>query len=76
MRIGLAGRSAPVFVESSNEVGISPAFIQSKDRKINAGEVGLGLDLGIVGAYAGLCLDEAGDFVAGIVGLDPKADDF
>ena len=76
VRVGLAGRRLPVFVESSNEIGVSPAFAQSKDRNVSAGELGLGIDLGIIGAYGGVCLDEAGDFLAGIVGFDPKDDDF
>jgi hypothetical protein len=75
IRIGDFGRALPVRVESSNEIGISPAFKQSKDRDVCPGEVGAGADLFIIGAYGGVCLDEVIDFVAGVFFLDPKDDD-
>jgi hypothetical protein len=57
-------------------MGIGPAFHTSRDRKVCKGEIGLGLDLMIVGGYGGVCLDEFVDFVAGIVTLDPLGDDY
>jgi hypothetical protein len=75
LRVGDFGRELPLTLEASNEFGISPAFRQSKDRKICPGEVGAGADLLIVGAYGGICLDEVVDFIAGVFFLDPKDDD-
>lgn len=74
-RVGLMGRRAPFMLENSNELGISPAFVQNNSREICAGEVGVGLDLFIAGGYAGICFDEVVDFVGGIFTLDPKDDD-
>lgn len=74
-RVGLRGRKSPVFIEKSNEVGIGPGFLQSKDREVTPVEIGAGLDLGIVGAYLGVSVDELVDFGAGIVGIDLKDDD-
>ncbi|WKZ56610.1 MAG: hypothetical protein QY326_07720 [Bdellovibrionota bacterium] len=74
LRVGPRGRHFPAMVESSNEIGIGPAFIQSKDRDICSGEIGVGVDL-IVGGYAGVCVDEVFDFLAGIFFWDPKDDD-
>jgi hypothetical protein len=75
LRVGDFGRNFPVIVESSNEIGISPAFKQSADRDICTAELGLGLDVLIVGGYGGLCLDELADFVGGIFLVDFKGDD-
>ena len=75
LRIGDFGRTWPVKVEHSSEIGISPAFVQSSDRKVCPGEVGVGLDLFIVGGYFGICFDELYDFVGGIFLYDPKGDD-
>lgn len=75
LRVGDFGRKMPVVVEASNELGVSPLFKQSKDRTICPGEVGVGADLLIVGAYGGVCLDEAIDFMAGIFFIDLKDDD-
>lgn len=75
VRFGLMGRRSPVMFERSNEVGISPAFAGSKDRKICKGEIGAGLDLIIVGGYLGICTDEVADFVAGIFTFDINHDD-
>jgi hypothetical protein len=38
-------------------------------------EIGLGLDVLLVGAYGGVCLDEVADFVGGIFLIDFKGDD-
>jgi hypothetical protein len=62
-------------VESSNELGIGPAFIDSSDRKVCPGEIGLGADLAVAGLYAGVCVDEVADFLAGLVFVDLKDDD-
>jgi hypothetical protein len=75
LRVGDFGRQFPVMVESSNEIGISPAFKQSADRDVCEAELGLGLDLFLLGGYGGLCLDEVADFVGGIFLVDLKGDD-
>jgi hypothetical protein len=75
LRVGDFGRQFPVVVESSNEIGISPAFKQSADRDICDAELGLGLDIFLIGGYGGLCLDEVADFVGGIFLVDFKGDD-
>ena len=74
LRGGLFGRKAPVMVETSNEFGIGPGYVNSKDRKICNGEVGLGADL-IIGGYVGVCSEELLDFLAGLVFLDVSNDD-
>lgn len=75
LRVGDFGRQFPVLVETSNEIGISPAFKQSADRDVCSAELGLGGDLLIVGAYGGICLDELADFVGGLFLIDFKDDD-
>ncbi|NDC37092.1 MAG: hypothetical protein EBZ48_03460 [Proteobacteria bacterium] len=75
-RVGLMGRRPPVMLETNNEIGVGPIFMQNSKRKVCVGEVGLGLDLFIAGGYAGICLDEAVDFVSGIFTVDTKDDDF
>lgn len=75
-RIGLRGREMPVFLETHDEYGIGPVFENSPDRKVTDGEIGVGADLLIAGAYLGICLDEFVDFVLGIVTIDPSGDDF
>lgn len=75
LRVGDMGRTWPVKIEHSNELGISPAFLQSNERTVCPGEVGLGLDLFLIGGYAGVCFDELYDFVAGIFLEDVKKDD-
>ena len=74
LRVGLFGRDWPVLVETSNEIGAGPAFVQSKDRKICSTEIGVGVDL-IAGGYGGICLEELVDFVGGVFFLDMKDDD-
>lgn len=76
LRAGLRGRKVPLFLESSSEFGISPAWVASKDRDVGDFEVGAGLDLFVIGAYAGVDLGEAFDFVLGLVGVDVADDDF
>lgn len=75
LRVGDFGRTFPVMVESSSEIGVSPAFKQSADRDVCEAEVGLGLDVLIVGGYGGVCLDELADFIGGIFLIDFKDDD-
>jgi hypothetical protein len=75
LRVGDFGRQFPIVVESSNEIGVSPAFKQSADRDICEAEVGLGLDVLLVGGYGGICLDELADFIGGIFLVDFKGDD-
>jgi hypothetical protein len=75
LRVGDFGRQFPVVVETSTEIGISPAFKQSADRDVCDAELGLGLDLFLLGGYGGVCLDEVADFVGGIFLVDFKGDD-
>lgn len=75
IRVGDFGRDWPLMVESSNEIGISPSIVTSKDRDICSGELGVGADLFIVGAYFGLCLNAVPDFVAGLFFWDLNDDD-
>jgi hypothetical protein len=75
VRVGLLGRRFPAMIEHSNELGIGPAFLDSKDRRVCPGEIGVGADLLFVGAYGGICADEFVDFLAGIFFLDLKDDD-
>lgn len=75
LRVGDFGRHFPALVESSNELGVSPAFKQSADRQVCPAEIGLGGDLLIAGAYGGICLDELADFFGGIFMIDFKGDD-
>ena len=75
LRVGDFGRQFPALVETSNEIGISPAFKQSADREVCEGEIGLGADVLLVGAYGGVCLDELADFIGGIFLIDFKGDD-
>lgn len=76
VRVGDLGRRFPAMVERSSEFGVGPAYVDSSDRTVCPGEVGLGGDLLIAGAYAGVCLDEVVDFLAGIVLIDLKDDDY
>jgi hypothetical protein len=73
-RVGLFGRRTPAMFERSNEFGIGPAFVGSKDRNVCLTEVGVGVDF-IVGGYLGICADELPDFLGGFVFLDPRDDD-
>ncbi|MCB0358625.1 MAG: hypothetical protein KDD44_03290 [Bdellovibrionales bacterium] len=75
LRAGLRGRKFPMFIEHSSEFGVGPGFLQSSDREVTPAEIGIGADAVLVGAYVGVSLDEAGDFLAGLVGFDPKGDD-
>ncbi len=76
LRVGVQGRHSPVFIESSNEFGISPFFVASKERHIATGEVGFGIDLFLFGVYAGIDVGSVGDFFGGIFGFDWAEDDF
>lgn len=75
LRVGAFGRNAPIKVETASEFGIGPGYVSSKDREVCPGELGLGLDVLLVGGYAGVCSDELLDFVAGIFFFDVKDDD-
>ena len=74
VRIGLLGRQAPFMVEEGKEYGIGPGYTDRINRKICPGEFAIGIDA-FAAAHAGLCLDEAVDFLAGIFFLDVKNDD-
>jgi len=75
LRIGDFGRQMPFLVETSNEFGVGPAYVDSSDRHVCDGEIGLGADLLVAGAYGGVCVDEFADFIAGIFFIDLKDDD-
>jgi hypothetical protein len=75
LRAGLRGRKMPVFIDHTNEMGVGPLFLGSKDREPTPLEVGVGGDLLLVGAYAGVSIDSIFDFLGGFVGLDISDDD-
>lgn len=75
LRVGTFGRDYPWMLETSSEFGVTPAFVASKDRDICRSEIGAGLDVFIVGAYGGICLQEVFDFLAGIFLIDLNQDD-
>ena len=75
IRVGDMGRRLPILVETSKEKGASPHYERSKDREVCKGEVGLGADVLIVGAYGGICFDELADFLTGLFFIDIKDDD-
>jgi len=75
LRIGLMGRRAPVMIEEKREEGFGRDYGRQSKRKVSPGEFGLGIDLGLIGAYGGVSLDSAADFVLGIVGIDFEDDD-
>lgn len=75
VRVGDFGRTAPVLLERSNEFGIGPGYVESKDRKVCPGEVGVGADVVLIGAYGGVCVEELLDFAAGLFFLDILGDD-
>ena len=76
LRTGLRGRKFPVFLEQQSEFGFGQQYLNSVDRDITPAEVGVGLDMFIVGGYAGISFDEFVDFCVGIFGFDYKDDDF
>ncbi len=75
LRVGDFGREAPIMVERSNEFGIGPTFVNSRDRDVCTGEIGVGADVLIVGAYGGICVEELADFLAGLFFIDLMKDD-
>ncbi len=75
VRIGDFGRLTPVMVERSEEGGAPWDFTNSREREICPGEIGLGLDLVVIGGYGGICLDEVADFIGGLFFYDFKHDD-
>ena len=75
-RVGNFGRDYPWLIETSNEIGITPAFRQSSQRKVCGSELGVGADLLIVGGYGGICIQEVADFIAGIFFIDLNQDDW
>ena len=75
LRIGLMGRRAPLMIEERTEEGFGSDYGRKSDRRVSPGEFGLGLDVGIVGAYGGVSLDSAADFILGFVGVDFEDDD-
>ncbi len=75
LRVGDFGRQMPFLLETSNEFGVGPAYVNSADRHVCPGEIGLGAYLLVAGAYGGVCVDEFADFIAGIFFIDLKDDD-
>lgn len=74
LRIGDFGRRIPILLETSNEFGVGPAYVSSKDRDICTAEIGVGVDL-LLGGYLGICPVEIFDFFGGIFLLDVRDDD-
>lgn len=75
LRVGNFGRSSPLIIERSSEFGVGPAFVESNDRKVCSGEVGVGADILIVGGYVGICFEELADFLGGLLLFDLMQDD-
>jgi hypothetical protein len=76
-RLGDFGRDEyPWLLETDSEMGVSPFFHESAQRKVCSSEIGVGADLLIVGAYGGICLQEVADFIAGVFFLDLNDDDW
>lgn len=73
-RLGLRGRSFPMFIERESEYGFCGSFEQSSARHVTPLEIGANLDLGL-GIYLGVSIDELADFFLGFVLLDIKEDD-
>ena len=76
LRVGLMGRRYPFLIEEKDESGFGRSLTLKSKRKISKGELGVGVDLGIIGGYGGVCLDSAADFILGIIGIDFEDDDF
>lgn len=76
VRVGLFGRRVPLLLESESEWFVGFLGNVSDDRIPTWGEVGAGVDVFIVGAYAAVCVDEVLDFVGGLFFLDYKHDDW
>jgi hypothetical protein len=76
VRVGAFGRKVPLLIENSSEFGAGPAYVASEDRTVCDGELGLGLDLFLVGAYGGICVEELVDFAAGLFFIDLSGDDY
>ena len=75
LRLGLRGRNSPIFLEHTSEFGVGPLYVASNERQTTPAEVGFGVDLFVVGGYAGVSLDGVADFVLGFFGLDLSDDD-
>lgn len=75
VRIGDFGRHMPYLIERTSEGGVGPFYENSKERRVCTGEVGLGIDFFVAGAYAGICVEELADFVAGLFFIDLRGDD-
>ena len=75
LRIGNFGRDWPVKLEYGEEIGVGPAFAESRVRNICPGEVGAGVDFLLFGIYAGVCTEEILDFGTGLFFVDLMDDD-
>ncbi len=76
VRVGAFGRNYPWLIETSDEMGVTPRFQESLQRKVCGSEIGVGADLLIVGGYGGICLQEIADFFAGVFFMDLNDDDW
>ena len=76
VRVGNFGRRPPVMLETSNEIAFGPSFVESRDRDVCIGEIGVGADLFVAGAYGGVCVDQIADLIAGIFFIDLSGDDW
>ncbi|MCB0339402.1 MAG: hypothetical protein KDD53_07350, partial [Bdellovibrionales bacterium] len=75
VRVGLMGRRFPGMLEETDETGFGREVSRGGQREVCPGEVGVGLDAFIAGAYVGVCFDEIYDFLLGWGMSDPKNDD-
>lgn len=75
VHVGLRGRRVPFFLETHDESGVGTRFRQTPDRQVQPAEFGAGIDVLLVGVYAGVDLGAVGDFCLGIFGVDLADDD-
>lgn len=76
LRLGLRGRKLPIFIEDTREFGVGSNVSRSKERTVTPLEVGAGVDLFLLGGYAGISIDSIADFLLGIFGIDISDDDY
>ena len=76
LRVGGFGRDWPFLWEDVDDVSFGENKHISEKRTICPGEFGASIELGIVGGYSGICLDELFDFLGGIFLFDFKEDDY
>jgi hypothetical protein len=75
LRLGNFGRKSPIILEKSSEYGISPFFKESKQRLKCSYQLGVGIELIIIGVNLELCPTELIDFIGGTFLVDSEGDD-